>query len=128
MEMVPRKEVCSISSKGGCPSKFWMLCFDGSKSKQGVGASFKLISPSSKTFFVTFKLQFYCTNNIVEYEALVHRLLMELRKRVKMLPIFGDSKLVVRHVRKLYSCDDQRFNSYRNRVWDLIEGFDAFNI
>lgn len=40
------------------PSVCWTLRFDGSKSKQGTRAGFKLISPMSKTFFATHRLQF----------------------------------------------------------------------
>lgn len=64
----------------------------------------------------------------MEYEALVHGLLMALRKKVKMLQVFNDSKLVVKQVRKLYSCHDRRLGNYRHRVWDLLEGLAAFNI
>lgn len=40
----------------------------------------------------------------------------------------GDSKLVVKKVRKQYVYRYKRLLSYRHQVWDLIEGFDAFNI
>lgn len=47
---------------------------------------------------------------------------------MKVLQVFGDSELVVKQVRKLYSCHDRRLTNYRHRVWDLLEGLDAFNI
>lgn len=61
----PRNNECMIGLKVKEPSKLWMLRFDGSKSKQGVGAGFDLINPIGKTYFATHRLQFYCTNNVV---------------------------------------------------------------
>lgn len=81
-----------------------------------------------KTYFFSHRLQFYCTNTIEKYEALVHGLLMALRKKVKMLQVFGDSELVVKQARKLYSSHDRTLENYRHRVWNIIEGLDAFNI
>lgn len=106
----------------------WTLKFDGCKSKHGAGAGFELISPKGKNFFAAHRLQFQCTNNVAEYETLIHGLLMALKKRVKILQVFGDSELVVKQVRRQYSCHDRRMTNYRHRVWDLIKGFDAFNI
>lgn len=54
--------------------------------------------------------------------------MLALRKGAKVLHAFGDSETVVRQVRKQYICHDKRLTRYRNRVWDLIESFDAFNI
>lgn len=106
----------------------WTLRFDGSKSKQGAEAGFEIISPKGKTLCVDHRLQFHCTNNVAEYEALVHGLLMALKKKVKILQVFGDSELVVKKVRRQYSCHDRRMTNYRHRVWDFIEVFDAFSI
>lgn len=92
------KDTTRKSMVSGC----WTLRFDGSKSKQGAGARFELMNPRVKTFFVDHRLQFHSTNNVVEYEALIHRLLMELNKRVKILQVFGDSKLVVKQVKRQY--------------------------
>ena len=48
----------------------WSLYFDGSKSKEGAGAGCLLIDPHGKKYFVACRLEFECTNNIDEYEAL----------------------------------------------------------
>ena len=52
----------------------WSLYFDGSKSKEGFGAGCLLIDPHGKRYFVACRLEFECTNNIVEYEALIQGL------------------------------------------------------
>ena len=39
------------------------LYFDGSKSHEGVGASFLLIDPKGNKTFISCRLEFDCTNN-----------------------------------------------------------------
>jgi hypothetical protein len=50
-------------------SQVWALYFDGSKS-QGLGAGCILIDQNLKRNYLSCKLEFECTNNTVEYEAL----------------------------------------------------------
>lgn len=40
----------------------------------------------------------------------------------------GNSQLVVRQVKSLYSCNDKKLLAYRKRVWDLMDGFEALNV
>lgn len=106
----------------------WTLRFDGSKTKHGVGAGFELISPIGATYLEAHRLQFSCTNNMVEYEALILGLLCAIKKGAKILHVLGDSFLVTKQVRQKFSCNDKRLKRYRNRVWDMVEDFNAFNI
>lgn len=69
----------------------WTLRLDGSKSKQGLGVRFKLVSPSRKIYMAAHRLQFSCTNNVVEYESLVHGLLHDIQKEAKILHALGNS-------------------------------------
>ena len=50
---------------------FWTLFFDGSKMLEGLGASCVLIDPKNNKHFLSCRLEFECTNNTAEYEALV---------------------------------------------------------
>ena len=49
----------------------WTLFFDGSKSKDGVGAGCVLIDLKGTKMMIACRLEFECTNNIVEYEVVV---------------------------------------------------------
>ena len=49
----------------------WTLFFDGSRLKEGVGAGCVLIDPKGIKTMITCRLEFECTNNMAEYEALV---------------------------------------------------------
>jgi hypothetical protein len=57
-----------------CFPQVWTLYFDGSKSQEGSGAGCILINPKGKRHFLSCRLEFECTNNTVEYEALVQGL------------------------------------------------------
>ena len=50
---------------------FWILYFDGSKTMEGSGAGCVLIDPEKNKYFLSCRLEFECTNNTAEYEALV---------------------------------------------------------
>ena len=47
------------------------MYFDGSISKEGVGAGVWIITPDKYFKVYSFKLTFECTNNVVEYESLL---------------------------------------------------------
>jgi ribonuclease HI len=48
----------------------------------------------------SYRLEFDCTNNIVEYEALLLGLELAREMGIKVLKVIGDSDLVVLQVRK----------------------------
>ena len=50
------------------------LYFDGSKYKEGAGAGCVLIDPTSNKTLIACRLEFECTNNTTEYEALLQGL------------------------------------------------------
>jgi hypothetical protein len=63
------------------PTDFWSMDFDGAVSKEGVGAGVWLHNHRSRySENHSYKLNFQCTNNIAEYEALM--LGLKLLKRV----------------------------------------------
>ncbi|XP_059074917.1 uncharacterized protein LOC131874961 [Cryptomeria japonica] len=109
-------------------NELWGMEFDGSCSTSGSGAGVVLIPPSGKPIPFSFKLQFMNTNNTAEYEALLLGLSKAKKLGIRLLQIKGDAELIVKQVKGLFSVKNERFWHYRNRVWDEIEGFDAFFI
>jgi len=71
--------------------QIWSLYFDGSKSKEGLGAGCILIDHAGNNTFITCQLEFECTNNTVEYEELLQELRKDLDMDVRNLMVFGDS-------------------------------------
>ena len=57
--------------------------FDGSKSKEGVGAGCILIDPKRNKICIRSRLEFDGTNNIVEYEYLIQGLKKEVDLDIK---------------------------------------------
>ena len=50
----------------------WVMHFDGSKQHQGSGAGVTLKSPTGEELQYIVQIHFEATNNMVEYEALLH--------------------------------------------------------
>ena len=73
----------------------WTMYFDGSVAKVGVGADVYIISPIRDFKSFSYKLTFECTNNVVEYEALLLGLHALKDLRAKHVQVFGDSKIVI---------------------------------
>jgi ribonuclease HI len=108
--------------------QIWSLYFDGSKSKEGAGAGCIIIDPTSNKTLMSCRLEFECTNNIAEYEALLQGLRKALDMHIQTLVVFGDSEIVVRQVRDSIHCFSPHLKSYQSEVWSLMNKFFAFNI
>ena len=80
-------------------NQIWSLYFDGSKSKEGAGAGCIIINPEGNKTLMACRLEFECTNNIAEYEALLQGLRKALDMNIQNLVVFDDSEIVVRQVR-----------------------------
>jgi ribonuclease HI len=87
-----------------------------------------LVSPSKVSFDFSSRLKTYCTNNQVEYEALLFGLDLLNFMGVKHVKSFGDSQLVVQQVLEEYQCLDSTLNSYLEKCWGIIHSFDEFSI
>ena len=87
-----------------------------------------LISPMNERYYASFRFTFSCTNNVVEYEALVHGLKWVIKRGISYLQIFGDSELIVNQVRGIHTTKNDILKSYKHVFWDLIEGLEAFNL
>ena len=55
-----------------------------------------LIDPIGNKTFIACRLEFNCTNNIVEYEALIQGLKKAIDLDIKVLIAYGDSETIVR--------------------------------
>jgi ribonuclease HI len=104
------------------------LYFDGSKSKEGAGAGCIIIDSAGNKTLLACRLEFECTNNIAEYEALLQGLRKALDMHIQNLVLFGDTEIVVRQVRNYVHCLTSHLKCYQSEVWSLINKFSAFNI
>jgi hypothetical protein len=73
-------------------------------------------------------LEFACTNNVTEFEALLLGIENACNIGCGHLTVFGDSELVVNLVRKIYSLCNKLLKSYTQFVWMFISNMLSFNI
>ena len=71
-KLAPRDdERASMVPQNQKKEDLWTLYFDGSKSKEGARVGCVLIDPKKNKTLISCMLEFECTNNVVEYEALI---------------------------------------------------------
>ena len=80
------------------------MYFDGSKTQEGLGSGCVLIDLERNKPFLSCRLEFDCTNNTAEYEALVQGLKRAIELNVNFLKVFGDFEIVVRQIRDTIHC------------------------
>ena len=93
-----------IESKVVANSSTWTLYFDGSKYKEGAGAGCLLIDPKGNKTCIACRLEFNCTNNTIEYEALIQGLKKMIDLEIKVLVAYGDSEIIIWQVRNSIHC------------------------
>jgi len=91
----------------------WKMYFDGSYTQHGSRAGILLITPSGDTIPKSYKLMFPCTNNVVEYEALVIGIKLAIGWNIKELQVYGDSQLVINQVNDDYQTKDEKLIPYK---------------
>ena len=79
--------------------------------------------PIGEPKFLSYKLEFKCTNNVAEYEALILGLKVLKDLQAQRIAIKGDSEFVIRQVQGSYQAKHPRMKSYINLVLELMGGF-----
>ena len=64
------------------------------------------------------------TDHDAEYEALIQGLGKETDLKVKSIEVFGDSPLVIKHVRNSMFCTSYHLKNYQQELWSLIDKFE----
>ena len=77
----------------------WKLYFDGATNFTGNGVVAILVSPKGQQIPISVKLNFDCTNNVIEYEACIVDLQVALEFGTYDLSIFGDSLLTISQIK-----------------------------
>jgi ribonuclease HI len=69
----------------------WHMHFDGACSSEGNGAGIILYSLVGKIHNFSYRLEFACTNNVTEFEALILGIENDFNLGCYHLTVFGDS-------------------------------------
>jgi ribonuclease HI len=103
----------------------WWMNFDGSKMRGGLGAGVVLISPQGDKLHYVLQIHFAASNNIADYEAMVHGLKMAKEIGIRRILCFGDSDLMVHQVLGDWDTKDANMASYRFYVQQLCGFFEG---
>ncbi|XP_019416411.1 PREDICTED: uncharacterized protein LOC109327701 [Lupinus angustifolius] len=101
----------------------WEMYFDEVVNMHGSGVGAVIISLVDKQYLVAVKLDFECTNNIVEYKACINGLLFAYEMNVKMLRVFGHSTLIIYQVNGKWQTKDTKLIPYQKYLSSLAEKF-----
>jgi ribonuclease HI len=106
----------------------WKLFFDGSACREGQGVGIVLISPRWAIFEQSVPLEYFCTNNQAEYEAILLGLQVLSSMGMKHVEAFGDSLLVVQQIAGTFQCLDRSLNAYLDKCLEIIALFNDFTM
>jgi ribonuclease HI len=106
----------------------WHMHFNGSCSNEGNVVGIILYSLIGKIHNFSSRLEFACTNNFIEFEALLLGNENAYNLGCDHLTVFGDSELVVNLVHKIYSPRNNLMKCFTQDVWILISKLLSFNI
>ena len=108
----------------GAEKEPWILKFDGSSIENLAGAGIMIISPRGVKTTLSFNLAFGCTNNQVEYEALLISLEILLDLGEKDVQVIRDSQLVLRQLTGEYKCNYLLLAPHFTTTIQLLDSFD----
>src|SRR3954464_1533755 len=90
--------------------------FDGSKMMSELGAGIILTSPKGDKLKYVLQIHFAASNNVAEYEAVVHGIKVAKEIGIKRIICFGDSDLVIQQVSRHWDALDANMALYRFHV------------
>ncbi len=106
----------------------WVMHFDGSKQHQGSGAGVTLKSPTGEELKYVLQIHFESTNNMAEYEALLHGLRIAKDIGIKHIVCCGDSDLVAQQVAGTWQARNSVMAAYRDEVDELAKCFLGYEV
>jgi ribonuclease HI len=112
----------------GKDTEAWTVFCDGSWEKFGAGAAAVLVAPSKVKTCFAIKLDFSCTNNIAEYEALLLGLQKLRAMGIRRAILKTDSQVIAGHVDKSSRARDPKLEKYLDAVRRLEASFEGFSV
>jgi ribonuclease HI len=106
----------------------WTIFCDGSWRTFDAGAAAVLISPSKIKICYVARLDFNCTNNITEYEALLLGLQKLKAMGIRRAILKSDSQVISGHVDKSSKARDPKLEKYLDTVQRMEASFEGFSV
>jgi ribonuclease HI len=104
----------------------WTVFCDGSWGTFGAGAPAVLVAPSKVKTCYAARLDFSCTNNIAEYEALLLGLQKLRAMGIRRVILKTDSQVISSHIDKSSKARDPKLEKYLDTVRRLEASFRRF--
>jgi ribonuclease HI len=104
-------------------TEVWRMYFDGSMKQQGAGILF--IAPGGEQLKYALQLLFRASNNVAEYEALIHGLNIAVSLSIKKLMVYRDSLVVISQINKDWDCSTDSMGNYCAAVQKLEDRFEG---
>jgi ribonuclease HI len=106
----------------------WTVFCDSSWGTFGVGAAVVLVAPSKVRTCYAARLDFSCTNNIAEYEALLLGLRKLKAMGIRRAILKTNSQVISGHVDKSSKVRDLKLEKYLDTVRRLEASFEGFSV
>jgi ribonuclease HI len=106
----------------------WTVFYDGSWGTFGARAAAILVAPSKVRTCYAARLDFSCTNNIAEYEALLLGLQKLKAMGIRRAVLKTDSQVISGHVDKSSKARDPKLEKYLDTVRRLEASFEGFSV
>ena len=103
----------------------WMMFFDGSSRSDGAGAGIIFVSPQKQVLSYSVVLGELCSNNVVEYQALIIGLQMAIEMKISELEVYGDSQLVINQLLIWYEVKKDNLIPYFQYASHMLEKFET---
>ncbi|XP_019199626.1 PREDICTED: uncharacterized protein LOC109193238 [Ipomoea nil] len=97
------------------------MYFDGASHREGAGAGVVFVTPEGEVLPYSFTLTKQCSNNVAEYQALIHGLEIAADMKQLRINIYGDSKLIINQVLGLYEVKKAELVPYNNYAKVLMQ-------
>ncbi|KAM1764144.1 hypothetical protein ACFX11_003422 [Malus domestica] len=104
---------------------YWTMYFDGSSTSSSAGVGVVIQSLNHDRWYFSLKLDFDCTNNQAEYEALIIGLGLLHDLRATRAFVLGDSELVINQLNGSFRCMSCTLAPYHMVASYLVESFDG---
>ena len=100
-----------------------MEAIDGASNSRGSGLGIVLSALQGQMMELAIRLGFLASNNVVEYETLLHSLRSAVTLQADPLHVYCDSQLVVNQISREYADKDDKMVAYLAEARKLLEEF-----
>ncbi|XP_026442919.1 uncharacterized protein LOC113342667 [Papaver somniferum] len=99
----------------------WEVFVDGSCNSEGSGIEMVFTNPTGRRIVYSIRLEFPATNNIIEYEAVIHALRVIIALGIHNVRLTSDSQLIIRQIDGTYQASDPYLQRYLQLAKHYIE-------